>query len=171
MNADERSEIAASVAAHAELGPQYDAAVAEGLVERIGAEIDRRIDARLRGAPAQPAQPAPPPRPSPPPAPAPNPMPPYLLPHLMQQQMPPAPAQVGPQPVPAHRGTGATIASVILALGSMGMGIGATAVIATHVQGGAGFIIFLVWLAIVIVNGMHARFYWRPDEPRRGHKG
>ena len=31
MNADERQEIAASVAAHAELGPRYDGAVAEGL--------------------------------------------------------------------------------------------------------------------------------------------
>lgn len=44
-------EIRASAAAHQELGPAYDAAVAEGLVERIGDEIDRRIDARL-GAPA-----------------------------------------------------------------------------------------------------------------------
>ena len=49
MNADEREEIAASVAAHAELGPRYDAALAEGLVERIGEEIDKRVDARLRG--------------------------------------------------------------------------------------------------------------------------
>ena len=49
MNADEREEIAASVAAHAELGPRYDAALAEGLIERIGEEIDRRVDARLRG--------------------------------------------------------------------------------------------------------------------------
>jgi len=44
---NEREEIAASVAAHAELGSRYDGAVAEGLVERIGDEIDRRIDARL----------------------------------------------------------------------------------------------------------------------------
>jgi hypothetical protein len=48
VNADEHEEIAASVAAHTELGPGYDAAVAEGLVERIGEEIDRRVDARLR---------------------------------------------------------------------------------------------------------------------------
>jgi hypothetical protein len=40
-------EIAAAAAAHRELGPGYDDAVAEGLVERIGAEIDRRVDARL----------------------------------------------------------------------------------------------------------------------------
>ena len=42
-----RDEIAAAGAAHRELGPGYDDAVAEGLVERIGEEIDRRVDARL----------------------------------------------------------------------------------------------------------------------------
>jgi hypothetical protein len=40
-------EIVAATAAHRELGPGYDDAVAEGLVERIGAEVDRRVDARL----------------------------------------------------------------------------------------------------------------------------
>jgi hypothetical protein len=40
-------DIAAAAAAHRELGPGYDDAVAEGLVERIGAEVDRRVDARL----------------------------------------------------------------------------------------------------------------------------
>jgi hypothetical protein len=50
-----QQEIAAATAAHRELGPGYDDAVAEGLVERIGAEIDRRVDARLaqQGMPAQ----------------------------------------------------------------------------------------------------------------------
>jgi hypothetical protein len=42
-----RDDIAAAAAAHHELGRDYDAAVAEGLVDRIGAEIDRRVDARL----------------------------------------------------------------------------------------------------------------------------
>jgi hypothetical protein len=42
-----REDIAAAGAAHRELGPGYDDAVAEGLVERIGAEIDKRVDARL----------------------------------------------------------------------------------------------------------------------------
>ena len=51
MNTNERDEITASVAAHAELGAGYDAAVAEGLVDRIGDEIDRRIDARFGGRP------------------------------------------------------------------------------------------------------------------------
>src|SRR5262249_59823594 len=42
-----RDEIAAAGAVHRELGPGYDDAVAEGLVERIGMEIDKRVDARL----------------------------------------------------------------------------------------------------------------------------
>jgi hypothetical protein len=52
-----RDDIAAAAAAHHELGRDYDSAVAEGLVDRIGAEIDKRIDARL-GPPSS-ASPAP----------------------------------------------------------------------------------------------------------------
>jgi hypothetical protein len=48
MGSDHLAEIRASVSAHQDLGPGYDDAVAEGLVERIGAEIDKRIDAQLR---------------------------------------------------------------------------------------------------------------------------
>jgi hypothetical protein len=44
-----QNDIAAAAAAHRELGPDYDAAVAEGLVERIGIEIDKRVQARLGG--------------------------------------------------------------------------------------------------------------------------
>jgi hypothetical protein len=47
MAADSRAEIAASAAALQELGPGYDQALAEGLVERIGAEIDQRIAAEI----------------------------------------------------------------------------------------------------------------------------
>jgi hypothetical protein len=43
-----RNDIAAATAAHHELGRDYDDAVAESLVDRIGAEIDKRVDARLR---------------------------------------------------------------------------------------------------------------------------
>jgi len=50
-----REEVQASAAAHRDLGPGYDTAVAEGLVERIGEEIDRRVDARLFGHPQAPA--------------------------------------------------------------------------------------------------------------------
>jgi len=44
-----REEVQASAGAHRDLGPGYEGAVAEGLVERIGEEIDRRVDARLFG--------------------------------------------------------------------------------------------------------------------------
>lgn len=44
---DLRNDIAAAAAAHHDLGREYDAAVAESLVDRIGAEIDKRVDARL----------------------------------------------------------------------------------------------------------------------------
>ena len=40
-------EIAVSVAAHRDLGSEYDDAIAAGLVERIGAEVDRRVDERI----------------------------------------------------------------------------------------------------------------------------
>jgi hypothetical protein len=42
-----KDDITAAAAAHQELGPHFDGAVAESLVERIGAEIDKRVDARI----------------------------------------------------------------------------------------------------------------------------
>jgi hypothetical protein len=57
-----REDIAAATAVHRDLGPGYTDAVSEALVDRIGAEIDRRVDARLAqrsaGVPAAPAAPA-----------------------------------------------------------------------------------------------------------------
>jgi hypothetical protein len=47
MATDRQAEITASVAALQDLGPGYDQALAEGLVERIGAEIDQRIAAEI----------------------------------------------------------------------------------------------------------------------------
>jgi hypothetical protein len=40
-------EIAASVGAYRDLGGGYDDAIAAGLVERIGIEVDRRVDERI----------------------------------------------------------------------------------------------------------------------------
>jgi hypothetical protein len=45
-----RNDIAAAAAAHHELGRDYDGAVAESLIDRIGVEIDKRVDARLRAS-------------------------------------------------------------------------------------------------------------------------
>src|SRR6202012_5916352 len=47
MAADHQAEIAASAAALQDLGPGYDQALAEGLVDRIGAEIDQRMEAKI----------------------------------------------------------------------------------------------------------------------------
>jgi hypothetical protein len=47
MNTVSRNEIAASVAAHQHLGPGYEQALAEGLVERISTEIDDRITRQI----------------------------------------------------------------------------------------------------------------------------
>lgn len=157
MNADEREEIAASVAAHAELGPRYDAALAEGLIERIGEEIDRRVDARLRGMETGHQQAAP--RPG------------YLS-SPGQQIVPPGypgpraagaatagaqPAAASPQQAVPRRSNGVT--GMILGLGSMGIGIGATAaVVSHHVDGAAAVLIVLVvWLAIVVINIAHSQ--------------
>lgn len=142
VNANERDEIAASVAAHAELGSRYDAAVAEGLVERIGEEIDRRIDARIGG---QRAQPAPHGDPGPPA---------YAGPVA---PTPSAPAAVPPSPL-APRRTGGFWGAV-LGLGSMGLGVGATAVVVSHhVESIAAlFMVLLIWGAILGINVAHAQ--------------
>ena len=49
----ERDEITAAVLTNRQLGPEFDDGVAANLVERIGAEVDRRVDARLAAGPAQ----------------------------------------------------------------------------------------------------------------------
>jgi len=159
VNTDERQEIAASVAAHAELGPRYEAAVAEGLVERIGEEIDKRVDARLRGA-GHPAMPQPMlRRPGPPQAMPPQALPPYAMPP--QPTPPQAPLALPVSPGPARRGSGAAFAGMILALGSMGLGAGVTAVIAHGLRSAPAqaFTILLVWVAIVVINAVHSRSY------------
>jgi hypothetical protein len=119
-----RDEVRASAAAHRDLGPGYDAALAEGLVERIGEEIDRRVDARLFG----------------------------------QVQAPvPRPRR---DPVPGRLGT----AAVVLALGSMALGIGGTAAVlhpgdnpAGTITGGEGLLVTLIWIVIAVINVCYAR--------------
>jgi hypothetical protein len=54
-------EIRAAAETHKELGPEYRDAVVESFLERVDREIDARVEARLRPAPApreQPVQPA-----------------------------------------------------------------------------------------------------------------
>ena len=121
-------EVRASAAAHNDLGPGYDAAVAEGLVERIGEEIDRRVDARIY--------------------------------HQTGRQAPPPLPRLRREPVSGRTGFGA----VVLALGSMGMAIGATATVLHpgdspgQVSGGAAVLIALIWIVIGVVNVAYARY-------------
>jgi hypothetical protein len=142
VNVNERDEISASVAAHAELGPRYDSAVAEGLVERIGDEIDKRIDARLRGQ-AGPGQQD-------------N----YGQPPAYQGPAAPVPARPAAAPPPAQVPSRAGgLSGVILGLGSMGLGVGATAVVVSHNPGGVPdvFMVLLIWVMIAVINIAHSR--------------
>ena len=135
MSSDHEAEIRASVAAHADLGPGYDHAVAEGLVERIGEEIDKRIDARFGpGYRAHQGYQG------------------YLGPVL------PPGYQLGPPPVrPSQVGT-RSVATTVTALGSMALGVAATAIVANAgMMGGRGFIILLIWAAVAIINVAYAR--------------
>ena len=141
------------MAAHAELGSKYDTAVAEGLVERIGEEIDKRVEARLRSMGHTP-----------------GPRQPYLtspghqiVPPGYHGQQPatgpaasaPAPAPGAP-PAPARSGG---VSGVFLGLGSMGLGVGATAVVASHHAGSLAqvFMILLIWVAIAVINIAHSQ--------------
>src|SRR5438876_2904615 len=166
MSSDPEAEIRASVGAHADLGPGYEDAVAEGLVERIGAEIDKRIDARLGQTGAVQAGSGGPPEPAPgatgagAPAAAGGPAgyPAYQgYQGYLGPVLPPG-YQLGPPPVRPSQVGARNVATTITALGSMAMGVAATAIV-SHAGsvGGQGFIILLIWLAIAIINVAYAR--------------
>ena len=171
MSSDPEAEIRASVGAHADLGPGYEDAVAEGLVERIGAEIDKRIDARLAqtsghqgpAAPAgaQPGVPAPAGvagAAGPAGADGPAGYPAYQgYQGYLGPVLPPG-YQLGPPPTRPSQVGARNVATTITALGSMAMGVAATAIVAhTGALGGQGFIILLIWVAIAIINVAYAR--------------
>jgi hypothetical protein len=150
VNTNERDEITASVAAHAELGPRYNDAVAEGLVERIGAEIDRRIDARLGGgAGARGANPGPAPTERLPET--------ERLAPVYRGPSEPAPATPFAVPAPPRRAGG--LSGVVLGLGSLGIGIGATAVVVVHSPGAFAdvLMILLIWASIALINVAHSQ--------------
>jgi hypothetical protein len=147
VNVNERDEITASVAAHAELGPRYDDAVAEGLVERIGDEIDKRIDARLRGEAMPPQQQQ-------------QQSPAYQGTPAYQGPVAPAPARPAAVPPPAHAPSRVGgLSGMVLGLGSMGLGVGATAVVVSHHVDGvaAVLMVLLIWVMIAVINIAHSQ--------------
>ena len=203
MGSDHEAEIRASVGAHDDLGSGYDDAVAEGLVERIGAEIDKRIEAQLRryGAPYGPyfAPPGPPPPgaqgaaeagttgvPGAVGAPGDSGVPGVAgapqgyhvpsgyapagyhgypgypgYPGYQAYQAPMlTPGYQAPLPVrPTSRSAGQrSVAMTVIALGSMTLGVAATAIVA-HARNGGGqaVMVLLIWAAIAIVNIAYAR--------------
>jgi len=112
------SELRAAAETHKELPSEYRDAVLESFVDRVGREIDARVDARLAQAAARPVtqQPAPP---------------------------PPAPALRQPRPVSV----------MILALGSIALGIPLSAIAlaaGSHPAGFGGLVV--IWIAITVIN-------------------
>src|SRR6201996_8557055 len=170
MTSDHESEIRASVAAHQDLGSGYDDAVAEGLVERIGAEIDKRIDARLGasglagpggsavhlgpGAPNGTADPAAALPPGAPGREAPAGYPAYQ--GYQGPALPPG-YQLGPPPARPAPVAGRQVATVVIALGSIGLGLGATAIVSGAGPGPRIVMTLLIWAAIAIINIVYAR--------------
>lgn len=128
-----REDIAAAVAAHRELGRDYDGAVAEGLIERIGEEIDKRVDARL-GHGHRGNRPA--------------------------QRDGPAYHDGGGQLTPVARPAWSVI---VLAFGSMGFGIGAAGAVLSlgrglgRAAGGAYVLVALIWIIIGVINVAYSR--------------
>jgi hypothetical protein len=118
-----KEDITAAAAPHHELGPHFDGAVAESLVERIGDEIDKRVDARMgdRGD--------------------------------RRSRLVRKPAEsAGPLSWP----------TTVLALGSMGLGVGATAVVlnpggAPSPSSGEIFLALVIWIVLGAINVAYAR--------------
>jgi hypothetical protein len=159
MSSDPEAEIRASVGAHADLGPGYEDAVAEGLVERIGAEIDKRIEARLAQTGAAGAPEPPPGVPAPAGAAGPAGYPGFQGGYqgYLGPVLPPG-YQLGPPPVRPSPVGARNVATTITALGSVALGVAATAIVSSAGSlGGQGFIILLIWVAIAIINVAYAR--------------
>ena len=131
-------EVRAAAEVHDELGPNYRDAVIESFLEKVGREIDARVDERVgRSAPQAQRQPQPPQQPWP------------------QTQYPPQAGFGAPQPYVAqapvqahqHRFAGSSFA---LAIASLVFGIPISAIVLANGAGLGGLAI--AWLGIAIVN-------------------
>jgi hypothetical protein len=103
----DRRDVETALEARRELGPEYEAHVIDGFLEKIDRHIDQRIDERIGSR-----------RP------------------------------VERQPIP-----------LLLPLGSIGLGIGATGAALGPTNGGAGGILvaIIAWIAIALVNIAYAQ--------------
>ena len=124
------SELRAAAETHKELPSEYRDAVLESFVDRVGREIDARVDARLAQAAARP---------------------------VAQQPAPPPPAPRQPKPVSV----------MILALGSIALGIPLSAIalaVGSHPTGFAGLLV--IWIAITVINLGYASKIKPPDDQK-----
>jgi hypothetical protein len=104
-----REEVRATVAARRELGADFDAAVADSLLRRMGPELDARIDERLAARRDN-----------------------------------------------VRSGYRADLFTLVLALGSFALGLGAPSASSQLGDAGSLIVTLLVWIAIVAVNVAHA---------------
>lgn len=128
-------ELRAAAEVHSELGPDYRDHVVESFLDKVGREIDARVDARLNGARPQPQYPP--------------------QPQYGQQQFAPQPPpqqQVARQPRD-H--------SLALAIVSMALGVPLTAIVlglTNQESGSVSFAVLLVvWISIAVINVSHNR--------------
>lgn len=124
MSPSRDEEIAASVGAHRDLGPAYDDAVAAGLVERIGAEVDRRVDERISR---------------------------YQGDARAAAGSDPAASRPAPHLPAVHPGGQISWQQAVLAFGSMVVGLIASVSINTA-NGNGTWPIIVIWIAIVGIN-------------------
>lgn len=132
-------EIRAAAETHHELGPDYQSAVIDSFLDKVGREIDARVDARLAGLlPGQPGQ----------------------YPQPGQYAQPQPYAQPGP---PARRERSAfALAVVSMAFGIPLSGIAVAA--GSNPTGLAGLVV--IWLAIAVINVAYC-LHLRPPSDRR----
>ena len=128
-----RDDITAAAAAHHELGRDYDGAVAEGLIERIGARSTNGSMPGLGSATTRPVTIAPAARPP-------------------RAARPARARDLGGLTAPAAR---SAWPGIVLALGSMGLGIGASSAVLQ--AGGNSATVALIWIIIAIINVAYAR--------------
>jgi hypothetical protein len=124
-------ELRAAAEVHDELGPDYREAVLESFLDKVGKEIDARVDARLNGPRQYPLQPA------------------------QMQATPPPPAVHRPP-----RDKTFALAIVSIALGIPLTAIVATTSNNNNGGGSAGAefaILLVIWAAIAVINVVYAR--------------
>jgi hypothetical protein len=120
-------EIRAAAEAHRELGPEYQSAVVESFLDKVGREIDARVDARIAAA----RQPSP------------------AWPSMPMVPMPPT----APVARPASDRSAFALAICSMAFG---IPLTAIAVAAgTHPVGLAGVVV--IWVAIALINIAYTR--------------